>query len=502
MKIALINTPYGIIGYNPIKVPPFGLSFIAKSLKQKKISYKLFDLGYSSINYSKDIIKKIKSPFFGISFFQENCHLAFELIKYIKLVHPNSKIIVGGIFPTMAHKEILTEFCEVDFVVRGDGEEAVLDILNGSYLKEDLGISFRKNNSIYLSKKISRIKNLDLFSPPLYSNEIISNYHLSLKESNLDINTIPIIWSRGCSHNCAFCTISPDNLWRCRSNKSVLKEISENYSFSKENHIIFFDANPLQYPKLFINLIKSIRNKFDLTFSCSARADTLTNNSYLTKKLAKLGCKYLELGVESFNSNALNYYSKGLSKRAIYNSLKLLNENNISIELDFILFNPYTTKKDILLNLRELKRWGFKSNLSIDALFSYSKLYFGTSLRRDYESREKRLFDYKYLPDISELFVHKDVRTIYLSILQLKPFIKDLYSNGVFVEELIKTKKMNNFFLKQLITLNLELRACFFEGYVNIVTNGPKEVKFTKNRLNLILKKINHLRSVKAINSS
>lgn len=349
MKLVLINVPYSAIRYKTFEVPPFGLGFIARFLFNNGVPYSFLDLGEKSIKGAKTFINKfIKSDvkYIGFSFYQENIDNAMILIKFIKNKFPSVKIIVGGIFPTIAHKELLEENRDIDFVVRGDGEEAVLNILSKKYKREDIGVSFRENGKLFFSSKINRLDDLDKSSPPRYKNEVIKEYNLKSKKSQSDVNVIPIVWSRGCNYNCSFCVIQANkNVWRCRSNQSILKEIKTNFKPNMKNHIIFFDANPLQDADRFEELVIEIRKDFNLTFSCAGRVDVVVRHKKIIRNLAYMGCIEMELGIESFDDDTLKYYSKHITKKMIDESLRILKENAIGIELDFILFYPGITKK-------------------------------------------------------------------------------------------------------------------------------------------------------------
>ena len=62
------------------------------------------------------------------------------------------KIIIGGVFPTYHWKEILESNPQIDFIVCGEGEEIVLNLVNAIKGARDVsnikGIAFRSNNEI------------------------------------------------------------------------------------------------------------------------------------------------------------------------------------------------------------------------------------------------------------------------------------------------------------------------------------------------------------------
>ena len=80
----------------------------------------------------------------GLSVLTLNSGRAYELAEKVKMLDPKSKIVFGGIHPTVVPEEVLFRK-GVDVVVRGEGEETVKElialILNGKDFRHILGIS-------------------------------------------------------------------------------------------------------------------------------------------------------------------------------------------------------------------------------------------------------------------------------------------------------------------------------------------------------------------------
>ena len=116
-------------------------------------------------------------------------------------------------------------------VVRGEGEEAVAEIASGLKSNDIQGLSYRNGSDIiHNPKRPPRKLDSDLFPNRTLRQQ---RYHFNIGGSALRGEEFDIILtSRGCPHNCKFCTFTL-NPWgqkrpySARSIDSVMKEIRE-----------------------------------------------------------------------------------------------------------------------------------------------------------------------------------------------------------------------------------------------------------------------------------
>ena len=155
----------------------------------------------------------------GISSTSFDWFLARVMAQRIKEVDPDLPIIAGGIHPSIADSFIL-DSSKVDYVVRGEGERALPDLLNalekGGEIKPIKGVSWRINGSV--------IRNED--RPPLTAEEIEKNPlpAFDLMPSNV-YGRICVETSRGCRSDCEFCSAPFRRHWRGISPKAALRRI-------------------------------------------------------------------------------------------------------------------------------------------------------------------------------------------------------------------------------------------------------------------------------------
>lgn len=81
-----------------------------------------------------------------------------KIAEICKMVFPDTRAVFGGVHTTVMPEEVLREEC-VDYVVRGEGEETVKQLLTGEdeslveYLPEDKHNTMHKKPDIAKAKK-------------------------------------------------------------------------------------------------------------------------------------------------------------------------------------------------------------------------------------------------------------------------------------------------------------------------------------------------------------
>ena len=167
-------------------VPPLGLMALKTYLKSKLNLEFLFvdgDLeGYEKIERE---LKRFKPDFFGTSDLLVSHINGLKLLSLAKNL--GSTTIIGGHNATHLAREIIYNNSFLDFVVMGDGEKALEEIVRGNdphYIKN---LAFRDNNG---QVQLNERENLPIsfFLPLRYDGVDLSAYEMSLKNTQTDIN--------------------------------------------------------------------------------------------------------------------------------------------------------------------------------------------------------------------------------------------------------------------------------------------------------------------------
>ena len=98
-----------------------------------------------------------------------------------------------------------------------------------------------------------------------------------------------------------------------------------------------------------------IMKKHGLVWGCQARVDAITEP--IAKMLGESGCRYVDLGIESFDPAILEYVKKGITPEDIRRSVRLLKKYNVPVKLNVLIgSSPLETRETVAYTLREAKR--------------------------------------------------------------------------------------------------------------------------------------------------
>lgn len=319
LSIALVVMKYSK-GFR-LESIPLNLSYIGAVLESSGYFVKGYNLSFESLD--EKIIKKF--DVFGISVPIAVFGEAIKLAEKIKKINPPAVLVLGGPHPTACPKECLKSEA-VDYVVIGEGEQAMLKIMQMLEGKFPLGkipnLAYRLGKKVVINSR-QIIKNLDDLPFPAKHIFDVSLYPDKQKAYG------DIIASRGCPFRCTNCKPALDKIapYRTRKPEKVVEEmkwLKENYGV---RHFTFSDSEligPTVWVKEFTKEI--IRQKLMVTYSCNGRTDRI--NKEILKLLKKSGCIFIGFGIESGSQEVIdNILKKGInlkrSKEVIAETEKL-----------------------------------------------------------------------------------------------------------------------------------------------------------------------------------
>lgn len=291
-----------------------------------------------------------------------------KIIDSINRLRKGVRIVLLGPGPTYFIKKCLVANNVV--IVRGEPEATLVELLNcftlGKDWKEIKGISFLNNGAVKNNPSRPLIKDVDTL--PFPARHLIENqeYH------NPKLKTTPyttLLTSRNCPFKCIYCVPSSLTFAReieykrengnhkppigFRSVENVAAEL-QLLADKGVKAIGFMDDNFIWNETRTAQLCAEIK-KHGFVWGCQARVDAITEP--IAKMLGESGCKYVDLGIESFNDDILNYIKKGITSADIYRAIGLLKKYNVPVKLNVLIgSSPLETKETVRHTLREAKK--------------------------------------------------------------------------------------------------------------------------------------------------
>jgi len=209
MKILLINPPHLSIGSRMPKehLPPLGLLSIGGPLLDVGNEVHLLDADYSNMKYAKIVAETIAfNPdlvLMGHSGSTSAQPIIDTITAAIKDKLPEVKIIIGGVYPTYHWKEILEVNPQIDYIVCGEGEQVIIDLVTALKENSDLnlvrGIAFRNQSEIIKTPVAPTIKDLEEHR---IGWELMKGYNYTYWGKR---KAVVIQFSRGCPYPCSYC---------------------------------------------------------------------------------------------------------------------------------------------------------------------------------------------------------------------------------------------------------------------------------------------------------
>jgi radical SAM superfamily enzyme YgiQ (UPF0313 family) len=240
--------------------------------------------------------------------------------------------VFGGSHVTFKAEEALKY---ADYVVRGEGEQTIVELLewlsgsDHSDVFDIKGLSFRMDGKIHHNPSRPPLRELDNLPYP----------DLSLIQGFEKMKVVPMITSRGCPFNCAFCSVTKmfGRGYRFRSTMNVADEIEKLSRQFPDKAFFFYDDNFTASPGRTKALLKEVlRRQIRFRWMAQTRTD-VTRDEELVSLMSKTGCIRLFVGLESVNPETLKSYRKNQTIEEIEECIKVLRRHGISVHGMFVL---------------------------------------------------------------------------------------------------------------------------------------------------------------------
>lgn len=343
MKVLLINAGSLCVSQTPIM--PLGLLSIATFLSNNGHEVKLIDRTVEKCNV-KRVLESYRPDVVGISAIT---FMSFsDAIKISELVKKfNIPVVWGGQIPSLA-PELVIDSKVVDYVVIGDGEIAMLELMDAIRNKASLravdGLVFIENNEIIINKDREMV---DLSMLPIIDFNFVDPNKYIVENVSCK-RSLHIYSSKGCPGQCTYC-YSPcfsKRLWRARPMMYVLSEIRyliQNYNL---DGVYFADDLISPNGKYLFEFCKGLRES-DLKFfwGCNLRADSCTKEEL--QMLFDSGCRWIFFGIESGTRERQKTIKKNLDLTKARQNISACKEIGITTTTSVIIGYPDETEKEL-----------------------------------------------------------------------------------------------------------------------------------------------------------
>ncbi len=416
MKILLVNPSYhDVYRTFDFVFPPLGLAYMAAVLTESNYDVKIVDL-----NADQDIqfIPDNNWDLVGITLDTSRYYKGMQYARMLK--SKETKVVVGGPHASFMADEILGSG-SADFVVRGEGEHTMLELVKGlregGNLEQIRGLSYTFDNQVIHNADRTYSDDLDTLPFPARHLLDMDKY----RTSKLGTRSITsVLTSRGCPYQCSFCASSKlaGTFWRARSVESIIEElqlVKDTYGYRA---FAFVDDNFTLNPQRVIDLCKEIcKRGWDIHWWCFSRVDTIVKNPEMVSLMYEAGCRSTYIGIESRNQETLDFYNKKISADISREAISILKNNKIEMTASFIIGALNEDKEMVEDTLR------FAKSLNPNTVsFSILTPYPGTDL---FEQVKDRIitFDWRKYDGIHSVIRLKHFKPMQIQLTLLRFYI-------------------------------------------------------------------------------
>ena len=332
-KIALVQPLIQTGKSLGIKKAPESVMALAGLLESLGYIVRMFHAAASS--ELQDQLEAFNPSFVGISTMTPNFTEAQKIARTFKSRKPNVPIILGGWHASgcvQSHlsnqegetvSELLNPNSPFDYVVAGEGEEALLYLLycleNGNSVQDGKGISYF-DGQMHISPPAPRVKDLGRLPWPSWSGLEVDSYR-DQRSGDLDLS---VHFNRSCRFRCGFCSTP------VVYGKGV-RTVPASYAIEYLEHILnryrpqvitFTDEDFFAQPRWVEELValleeKDLAGRYGVSFDTFASINDLhryreRNQGSFLDRMKAVGFGSFTIGIESFNAEVLIRYNKEL----------------------------------------------------------------------------------------------------------------------------------------------------------------------------------------------
>lgn len=369
MKVLLINPPSEneIVSCNPKFLnqerghnPPLGILYLAAYLEKfSDFEVRILDCQVEEVKYDQlsQIIKGINPEVVGVTAMTLTLIDVMKVVKIVKEVNANIKIVLGGAHPHIYPEETIS-LPGVDYVILGEGEISFFELLkcltekDYKKLYQVKGLVFKDNGNIINNGQGEAIINLDELPFPARSLTPYKKYYSIIAKKN-PITTM--FTSRGCPYRCTFCDRpNMGKFFRARSFKNVVDEMEECKNMGINEILVYDDTFTVNRPRV-IDICREIqKRKLEIFWDIRARVDNI--NEEVLRELKKANCQRIHYGVEAGTEKILKVLNKGITLKQVETAFRLTRKIGIQTLAYFIIGSPGETKEDILETMNFVKK--------------------------------------------------------------------------------------------------------------------------------------------------
>ena len=365
-----------------ISAMPIGLVALANFLYKNGFKSEIVNVFVEKkINKNFDLVDYVVKNDFDIVCFSLHWHhqltAVIDAARKIK-ERKNCKIILGGFTASFFAKEIMEEFDFIDFVIKGDAEMPLLELVKEKKLDEIPNLVWRKDGKV-VENKTSYVADKEILNQLDFTDLSLLKNNKIYKQFGLEKNRADNKWffmynaGRGCDVNCSFCSGS-EKFQKIINNRNKVVFIDEEIvlealkNLAKDGVGVWYTSfDPTN--DYYISLFKKIKEN-NLKLRCKFECWKLPTKEFIDefKKTFMDGSELVispDSGSEKIREKNKGYF---YTNKEFFEVLDYCRENKINAVVYFSAGFPYETLDDFTETLKLVNFLRAYPNVFVNAL--------------------------------------------------------------------------------------------------------------------------------------
>lgn len=345
------------------RMPPIGIMQLASWLEKFGHPVQLHDcLGpYAppGIAANAELVLATEPELVGFSATTSGFMDAVDMALYIREKRPEIKIVFGNVHVSSLGATILERFPEIDYLVIGEGEGALLDLADGQPLAGIGNLVWRNEaGRIVVNPRRDRILDLDELPFPAYEKlaGFPHAYHLPLFAYEKRYGAT-MITSRGCPYTCSFCDRTVfERLYKTNSAQYTYEHMKYLRDHFGVQHINMYDDLFTAKKQRVMDLCELLIEKpLGVQFNCAIRTGHTSDEMLI--KLKQAGALMVSMGIESADPGMMARHKAGVTLEAVRDTVRQIHAAGLRAKGLFIFGMPgetpvtVKTTSDFILSL-------------------------------------------------------------------------------------------------------------------------------------------------------
>ncbi len=355
------------------QVQPLGLAYVGAALAaEHDVRFLLPDtrtyLGDDPWGEIEATIRSEAPDVVGITAVTASYSAAATMAEVVKSVSADIVVVLGGVHASTEPAAALSGAPHVDFVVQGEGEVTMVELLrrgqNGGALAHPetvAGLYWRgPDGDVCRSAQRRPMDDLDALAFPLrtglvWGDDIHPAFHQG------------IVTVRGCPYRCIYCAVpsSNDRKTRYRSARNVVDEVAIMRQRHQIPALFFHDSVFTMRRSRTVELCDAlIQREMVVPFHCQTRADRV--DAELLQHMKTAGCEQIFFGIESGDADSLLHIRKKMDLNTIREAVAMVKDLGIRCTGFFMVGFPWETEAHMRRTIE------FATTLDLDAVSLFS----------------------------------------------------------------------------------------------------------------------------------